>query len=292
MEFPLDQLVAVLVVARVDDLAAVAQAIERRHRQIEMAVLDQLRHLPVEERDEQRRDMGAVDVGVRHHNHLLIAQILLAIVRAGAGAERLHEIGELLVLRELLLAGGGDIEDFPAQRQHRLRGSVARLLGRAAGRVAFDDEDFRALRGGVGAVGELAGQPQFAHRGLARILLLLPATNSLFGALDHEIEELVRLRRVAGEPVIERVAHRVLDDAGRFRARQPILGLALEFRLAHEHGDHAGGPAHHVVAGQQRRAFCLAQALGVILDAFQQHAAQPGFVGSPVGRRDRIAIRR
>ena len=64
---------------------------------------------------------------------LLVAQILVAIVRAGAAAERLDEIGELLVLRKLVLAGGGDVEDFAAQRQHRLRGAVARLLGRAAG---------------------------------------------------------------------------------------------------------------------------------------------------------------
>ena len=68
------------------------------------------------------------------------------------------------------MAGAGDVEDLAAQRQHRLVGAVARLLGRAAGRIAFDDEEFGAGGGVLRAVGELAGQPQLAHRGLARRL--------------------------------------------------------------------------------------------------------------------------
>ena len=83
-----------------------AEPIERRHREIEVPVLDQLRHLPVEERDQQRGDMRAVDVGVGHDDDLAVAQILVAVMHAGAAAERLHQVGELLVLRELVAAGG------------------------------------------------------------------------------------------------------------------------------------------------------------------------------------------
>ena len=77
--------------------------------------------------------MRAVDIGVGHDDDLLVAQVLVAIMRARPAAERLDEIGELLVLRELVLAGAGHVEDLAAQRQHRLRRAVARLLGRAAG---------------------------------------------------------------------------------------------------------------------------------------------------------------
>src|SRR5438552_10615475 len=104
-------------------------------------------------------------------------------MRASAAAERLHEVGELLVLRQLVLAGGRNIEDFAAQRQHGLRGAVARLLGRTARGIALDDEDFRALRRAIGAIGELAGKPQLAHRALAGNLLLLPAAKALLRAL-------------------------------------------------------------------------------------------------------------
>ena len=167
-ELGLQEFVLVRIVARIEHLAALADAVERRHRQIEMAAAHQLRHLLVEEGDQQRGDVGAVDVGVGHDDHAVVAQILVAVFRARAAAERLDQVGDLLVGGELVVAGAGDVEDLAAQRQHRLAGAVARLLGRAAGRIAFDDEDFGAGGGILRAVGELAGQPQLAHRALAR----------------------------------------------------------------------------------------------------------------------------
>ncbi len=82
VEFLLDDFVLVRVVARIERLAAVRDAVERRHREIEVALVDQLWHLPVEECDQQRGDVGAVDVGVRHDDDLLVAQIVVAIVRS------------------------------------------------------------------------------------------------------------------------------------------------------------------------------------------------------------------
>ena len=72
-----DQLVAMGVVAGIDGLGALRQPVERRHGEIEMAALDQLRHLPVEEGDQQRGDMGAVDVGVGHDDDLVVAQLVV-----------------------------------------------------------------------------------------------------------------------------------------------------------------------------------------------------------------------
>ncbi len=74
--------------------------------------------------------------------------------------------------------------------------------------------------------------------------------------------------------------------------REPILGLALELRLADEYRDHAGGAGQHVVAGDGGRALTLADALGVVLDALEQRATQPGFVGAAVRRRNGVAIGR
>ena len=191
---------------------------------------------------------------------------------------------------ELVLAGGRHVEDFSAQRQNRLAGAVAGLLGRAAGGVALDDEQLRALRGGVGAVGELAGQAELAHRALARDVLFLPAADALVGALDHELEKFVGLRRVAGEPMIERILDRLLDDSLRLGGGEPVLGLALEFRLADEHREHGAGADHHVVGGDRGGALALADALGVILEPAGERGAQAGFVGAAVGRRDGVAV--
>ena len=83
-ELALDEPLLVLLVARVDRLGAVGELEERRHRQEQVLVLDQLRHLLVEEGDQQRGDVGAVDVGVRHDDDALVAQVLVAVFAAGA----------------------------------------------------------------------------------------------------------------------------------------------------------------------------------------------------------------
>src|SRR6185437_3827325 len=137
---------------------AARNLVERRLRDIEMAVIDDVAHLPVEEGEQQRADMGAVDVGVRHHDDLVIAQLVDREVIADAGAERGDQRADLLAREHLVGAYALDVEDLAAQRQHGLEFAVAALLGAAAGRVALDDEELGF--GGVLflAVGELAGQ--------------------------------------------------------------------------------------------------------------------------------------
>ena len=141
------------------------------------------------------------------------------------------------------------------------------MLRRAPCRVALDNEDLGALRGSIGAVGEFAGKTQLAHRALARALLLLPALDALLRAVNDEVEEFVGLCGIAGQPVVERIPDRVLDDARGLGGRQPIFSLALEFGLANEHRDHACGAIHHVVACDHCRALALAHTLGMVLDA-------------------------
>ena len=48
--------------------------------------------------------------------------------------------------------------------------------------------------------------------------------------------------------MVERVLHRLLDDALRLGGGEPVLGLALEFGLADERRQHAAGAEHHVLA--------------------------------------------
>ena len=102
-------------------------------------------------------------------------------------------------------------------------------------------------RDGGAAIGELAGQAKLSRRGLARDLLLAPAAKPLLGALDHPFEQLVRLVRRGGEPMVEGVADGVLHDADRLDARQAVLGLADEFRLAQEDRKHRAARRHDVV---------------------------------------------
>ena len=90
--------------------------------------------------------------------------------------------------------------------------------------------------------------------------------------------------------MIERILDRLLDDLLRFRCGEPVLGLALEFRLADENRQHGAGAGHHVVRGDEGGALALADALGVILQSARERGAQAGFVCAAIGRRDGVAV--
>src|ERR1700731_4911133 len=134
------------IVASIDLFGALGQPVERRNRQIKASGLDEFRRLAKEKGDEQGSDMGAIDIGVGHDDDLFVAKVLLLIMRSGAAPERLDKIVELLIARELVARGAGAVQDFAAQRQHRLVRAIARLLGGAAGGIAFDNKELRSLR--------------------------------------------------------------------------------------------------------------------------------------------------
>src|SRR5215472_13509113 len=111
--------------------------------------------------------MRPVDIGIGHNNDAFVAERILTVMRTRARAERQDDIGELLVAAHLVGRRARYVQDLTAQRQDRLGFAVARLLGGAAGAVAFDKKDLGARRTITSAVGKLAGQAQLAGRRLA-----------------------------------------------------------------------------------------------------------------------------
>ena len=278
------------IIARVNLLGALGQPVERRNRQIKMAVLDEFGHLAKEKGDEQGRDMGAVDIGVGHDDDFFVAKICVLVMRAGAASQRLNKIAQLLISGELVARGVGDVEDFSAQRQHGLGGAVARLFGRSARRIALDDEEFRSLRRIVRAIRELSWEPELARRGFARDIFFGAAAGAFLGAFDRPIEEFGGVRRRRRKPMIEGIAHDSLDDPGCLIGQKPAFVLALKFRLAKKDRDHRGAGRHDVIAGDERGAFRLPGAFRMILEGPRQRGAQPCFMGAAVGGRNGIAI--
>src|SRR5258705_12687384 len=145
--------------------------------------------------------MGGVDIGLGHDDDGVVAELVVLIALAGAAAERLDQIRDLLVGAHLLGRRAGDVEDLALQGQDRLRLAVACLLGRAAGAVALDEEDLGAERAAAAAIGELAGQAQLARRRFAREALLTAAL-ALLGALDDVVDEDPGGGGIAAQPVI------------------------------------------------------------------------------------------
>ena len=85
------------------------------------------------------------------------------------------------------------------------------------------------------------------------------------------------------------VAHRGLDQPRGVGAGQPVLGLALELRVADEHREHDLGAGDDVL-GLDVLGLLLADQLAEGADALGQRGAQALLVGAAVGRRDGVAI--
>ena len=70
--------------------------VERRLRDIDVAALDQLRHLPIEERQQQRANMRPIDIGIGHDDDAVVAQLLRVVLfLADAAAKRGDQRGDL-----------------------------------------------------------------------------------------------------------------------------------------------------------------------------------------------------
>ncbi len=121
-----------------------------------------------EERQQQRADVRAIDIRVRHDDDLVVAELRgVEIVLADARAHRGDEGADFLVAEHAVVAGLLDVEDLAFERQDRLEAPVAALCRGAACRFAFDEEQFTARRIALLAVAQLARQAAGIERALA-----------------------------------------------------------------------------------------------------------------------------
>ena len=94
-----------------------------------MSALDDVLHLPIEECEDQRADVRAVDVGVGHDDDLVIAQLAdIEIVDADSGAERGDHQPDFLGRKHLVEARLLDVENFSFQRKDCLKAAIASLF--------------------------------------------------------------------------------------------------------------------------------------------------------------------
>jgi hypothetical protein len=128
--------------------------------------------------------VSAVDIGVGHDDDALIAQVVDIELAAELRTQSKREVSQFLVGHQLVVGGAFDIEDLAAQGKDRLRLTVAGLLGAAAGRVAFDEEEFGAFRALGGTVRQLAGEAEFLGGRLAADFFCLAAARALIRAVD------------------------------------------------------------------------------------------------------------
>ena len=276
---------AVVLGPAVDLLVALLDEVEWGSGQVDIAVLDELRHIAEEEGEHERVDMGAVDIGIGHDDDLVVAQLaevegLRVLGGAHGDAQGGVDVADGLALEGAVAHDLLHVENLAAQRQDGLVAAVAALLGAAACRVSLDEEDF-ALGGVVAlAVGQLAG-----HAGAAEHVAALHHLAGLAGGLtgaggeDDLVHDGVGLVGVLLEVVLQHLADGVVDGAAHLGVAELGLGLALELRLGHLDADDGREALAEVVAGDLHLGFLQqAAAVGIVLQRAGQTAAEAGQV--------------
>src|SRR4051794_30198801 len=224
---------------------------QRRLRDVDVAVLDHLRQLPVEEREQQRADVRAVHVRVGHDDDAVIAQLLdVEVVDADAAAERRDHRLDLVAAEHLVEARLLDVQNLALERQDRLKAPIAPLLRRSACRLALDDVELALRRIALLAVGELAWQRAAVERALAaHEIARLARRFARARRVDRLADDAPRDRRVLLEIRAELVVENRLDDALHFGVAELRLGLTLELRVRNLDADDRGETFADVLAG-------------------------------------------
>ena len=98
------------VILEIDLGTPAGDLVERRLGDEEVPVLDQLRHLPIEKGQQQRADVCAVNVGVRHDHDLVVAQLFeVKFLVTDRRAERLNQRPDFLRAEHPIEAGALDV---------------------------------------------------------------------------------------------------------------------------------------------------------------------------------------
>src|SRR4028119_49514 len=111
----------------------------RGRRDVHVAGLYTLRHVPEQERQHQRPYVAAIDVGVGHEHDLVVACPFEVEAVPNSGPDGADHGLYLDVRENLVDVGLLDVQDLAPQRQYGLEVPLPALLGRTTGRVALDD---------------------------------------------------------------------------------------------------------------------------------------------------------
>src|SRR5690606_12664783 len=141
-----------------------------------------------------------------------------------------------------------DVQNLAANGQHGLELAVAALLGRAAGRIALDDEHLGYDGIAALALGELAGERVQVERALARDLARLAGGLARLRGLHDLVDDRFALARMLLEPGCDLLADDALDDRLDLGRDELVLRLAGELRIRHLDREHAGQALAGVLA--------------------------------------------
>ena len=232
--------------------------------------------------------MGAVRVGVGEDADLAVAQAVASCPSRDRprGPRRCRAPPASRAPRE-----GSTSQVFrilPRSGRIAWNSLLARLLGRAAGRVALDQEELGEAEVLAGAVGELAGQGGAGGHRLA--LDLLAGAQARLGAVDRQAGDPLGVGRVLVEPEGEGVLGDAGDEGRRLARGEALLGLAGELRVLHPHREDVAAARPDVLRRELDAARQQVAELAELADGVGQAGAEAVDVRAPLRRRDQVDV--
>src|SRR6185312_8086943 len=109
------------IILQVQLVLALLDLVERRQPDINMAALDQLRHLPVEEGQQQGADVRTIDVRIGHDDDAVVTQLVgIEFILADSGPQRGNQRADFRRRQHLVEPCLLDVENFSLERQDGL----------------------------------------------------------------------------------------------------------------------------------------------------------------------------
>ena len=236
--------------------------------------------------------MGAVHIGIGHDDDLVVAGLFHVEVLAHAGAEGSDHGLEGVGGQDPVQTGFFHVEDLAPEGKDGLDLGVTAYLGRTAGGVPFDDEDFRQGRVLFPAVCQLTRQRRAVQGALAPGQLpgafgRFPGPGGLEVLFHDALGHVGVFFQEGGELFVDDGLHDALDLG------VAQLGLGLPFKLGLQELDADDGrqPFPDVLAGQVLVvALDVVVTLGVVVDGPGQGAFKPVEVAAPLGGEDVVGV--
>ena len=109
---------------------------DRRAGDVDVAAVDELGHVAIEERQQQDADVRAIDIRIGHDDDAVVTRLVGVEILADVGANRRDQRADRVAGQRAVQTSALDVEDLAAQGQNGLEEAVAARLGAAAGAVA------------------------------------------------------------------------------------------------------------------------------------------------------------
>lgn len=127
-----------------------------------------------EERQKQRLDVRAVNVGIRHYDYLAVAKLVYVELVAYSAAESHDYRRQRLIAVYLVRSRLFDVEYLSSKRKYRLEAAVTTLFCRTACGISLDEEKLCVVTVSVVAVGKLSGERTRFERRLGGVCSHVP----------------------------------------------------------------------------------------------------------------------